>query len=497
LKKKALIAVSAVLFAVSALVSHAAEPPVYSRYALNLPAHVVNLACEDMDGDGLKDVVAFTLGTAKKGAPSRGVHIYYQRKDSGFPSAPDQGFALDPRAAVFDVGAVSQGARKSIGFIAPDGVYAYIPNGRTYGTAPVQLVKAESVFAQADPLGIPRWSFFAGQAENGAETVLLPGINRIGVYLKGGPSYRLSGSIPVTVHTELTEGVVEGSEGPLTISHKLPVAVPLGWGGRKGSDLFITWDDKADVWLQRPGGGYIERAALVFRPGLLDTSKRDSLDSATVQAVDLDGDGRRDIIVTKMTGGIAQTKSLVFIYLMRKDGAFPQKPDHTIINEGVVGPRVADVDGDGRMDILLPSVKVGIRNFINMLTTKQIHMDIGVYLQDKNGRYPDRPTKEKGVDFKLNMDRLGKNTRPVMSIGKFTKTPGYGLAVVSDEDRVSVILPDRYSIFSDNPALKLKVDAPTEMEATDLNGDGIDDLVMSYRKDKSGKNRQVNIFLSR
>jgi hypothetical protein len=139
---------------------------------------------------------------------------------------------------------------------------------------------------------------------------------------------------------------------------------------------------------------------------------------------------------------------------------------------------------------------MGINNFINMLTSRQINMNIGIYLQDKNGRFPDRPTKEKSVSFKLDISNMGKNVKPVMAFGRFTKAPGYGLVVASKEESVSIFMPDRYSILGDNPTVKLSVDAPSEIEAVDMNRDGVDDLVMSYRKVKD-KNWQVYVFSSK
>ena len=197
-----------------------------------------------------------------------------------------------------------------------------------------------------------------------------------------------------------------------------------------------------------------------------------------------------------MTGGVAQTKTLVFIYHRRGNG-FAPRPDQTIVTEGVIGPRFIDINGDGRMDIILPSVRMGINNFITMLTNRQINMNVGIYLQDKNGRFPARPTNEKAVNFKLDVENLNKKTRPVMVFGRFSKgKPGYGLAVASKDNRVSIYTPDRYSVLSDNPALNLSVDAPSEMTAVDLNRDGVDDLVMTYKKFKD-KAKTINVFISK
>ncbi len=57
-------------------------------------------------------------------------------------------------------------------------------------------------------------------------------------------------------------------------------------------------------------------------------------------------------------------------------------------------------------------------------------------------------------------------------------------------------MPDRYSFLTDFPSLDLDVPAPTELKAVDLNGDGIDDLVMSYKM-KKADSRTINVFLSK
>jgi len=475
-----------------------AETPEYNRYTLRVPDKLVDVVAEDLDGDGLKDLVAISVRAGKRTAGTRSVSVFYQKTGGVFSKEPDQTWPLPPSAAAFDVGRASAGERKAIAYIAPDGLYAYLPNGRQYGARPVQLIKEESVFSQPDPLDLPHWPVFAGLSGNAPDTVLLPCIGRLLVYTSSGSAYRLSNTLSLSTETGFRGGEENGPDRVLTISHEVPVVEQLGFFSRNGNDLFVTWDDNADVWPKAQGGGYADRPSLKFRPGLLDITKKGdgSLDNASIQAVDLDGDGRRDLVVTKMTGGVAQTKSLVFIYLCRKDGTFPEKPDQTIITEGVVGPRIYDVNGDGRQDILLPSIKLGITNFINMLTSKQVNMEIGIYVQGNNGRYPDQPTKVKSVSFKLDISSLGRNARPVMEMGKFTKTAGYGLAVVSKEDRVSVYLPDRYSFISDNPGLELKVDAPTVMKLTDLNGDGVDDMIMTYNKSKAN-DRLVNVFISK
>jgi hypothetical protein len=493
--KAALSATCTALAAIAVMAANAfsAEPPSYTKYPMQITGQLVSSTIEDLDGDGLKDIVAISLSTGKKGA-KRIVSVFYQKKGGGFGQYPDQNWYLDHEAVVFDVGTVAAGQKKAIAFMTPEGLTIYQMTGRTFSTRPTLLIKSSSIFSQEDPLDLPRWPILIENAGGGADLAIIPSIERLAVYSNTGGGYKLASSMPLVTRTSFLDNPLTLNEGQLIITHKIPVVQKVPFNSRGSQDLMVAWDDNADIWLRKAGG--FADTPVKFRPGLLDSSKKDSLDTAGVQAVDLDGDGRLDMVVTKMVGGVSQTKSLVFIYKRADDGSFPDKPTQTIMTEGVVGPRVIDVNGDGKMDLLLPSVKMGISNFINMITSRQINMTVGVYLQGNNGRFQDQPSKEKGVVFNLDISNMGKNAKPVMTMGKFTRTPGYGLIVASKSDKVSIYLPDRYSVLADNAGLTLSVAAPSEMAVQDLNGDGIDDIVMTYRKikDQAGK---LNVFLSK
>ncbi len=471
--------------------SFAAEAPVYAKQTLNLPGEVLHLAVEDMDGDGLKDIVAVCLYTAKGKNPARCLSVFYQRKGTGFQSSPDESWVLDPEASVFDVGDVQRSGKKAIVYMRHDGLYAYLPNNHAYKSRPVLLVKAESVFNHADPLDLPRWPLVLKDNGKDAGFLLVPGVTRLFIR-QAAPGYKPAGVVPLFTRTTFMEDVMDPAR--LTVLNKVPSVSAVPFNSPSSEDLFITWEDNADVYL-RKGDGFSESPNIRFRPGLMEL-KRGILDNAVVEPIDLRGDGTNDLVVTKMTGGLAQAKSLVFIYQRSPGASFSAKPTQTIVSEGVIGPEFLDMNGDKRLDLILPTVKMGINNIINMVTSKTVNMTIGIYLQGRDGRFQDRPDKEKQVSFKLDIANIGKNPKPVMVFGKFSKGPGYGLAVAAKEDRVTLYMPDRYSILADNPALTFKVPAPTELEAIDLNGDGIDDLVMSYKRNKS-EAKTINIFLSK
>jgi len=61
---------------------------------------------------------------------------------------------------------------------------------------------------------------------------------------------------------------------------------------------------------------------------------------------------------------------------------------------------------------------------------------------------------------------------------------------------VDLYMPDKYSYLSSNTGIELEVPGPSELEVRDLNGDDLDDLVMTYIK--SGKHPEtINVFVSK
>jgi hypothetical protein len=116
------LVVLALSLAVSALVSPSSVaalpgPMKLTRFEIEGRDKITEVLIEDLDGDGLKDLVLL-LG--------REVRVHFQRAPGIFQSEPDQRFKIDPRAVVMDLGDVfATGKTKQVAFIRDDGVYAY------------------------------------------------------------------------------------------------------------------------------------------------------------------------------------------------------------------------------------------------------------------------------------------------------------------------------------------------------------------------------------
>jgi len=486
------LVIAAILILLTPLAAAAAEPAEYAMSTLDTGAVVIGHKSADINGDGLIDIVAACLGGDKK--PERSFRVFYQQKGGGFPKTPDATLPIPAGATVYDTGDIGGKGAESVCFLTPDGLYAFVNGGKTLATSPRKIIDTQSVFSAADPYDMPCWPLFAPGGK-GADVALIPGVYNIRVYVMENNGYAYKWSLGTPVETSFEGGPRVGADGTMTVSQRLAEPHFGFYSDKDTGALILTWDDNADVYNRNEGSGFAVNAVQRFRPELMKPPKKGPLENAWVAPLDFDGDGRIDFAVTKKTGGVAHARSLIFVYIRDKKGNVPEKPTHTIITEGVVGPRFVDMNADGRLDILLPSVKVGVRNFVNILTSGEVGVDIAIYLQKKDGTYPDAPDREKRVTFELDLDNIGKAV-PVLETGRFSADGGYGLAVVSGTEVVQLYTHDRYSYLSSRPGLELEVPGPSELEVTDLNSDGVDDLVMTYRK--SGRlPGTVNVLVSK
>ncbi|MBN2494572.1 MAG: VCBS repeat-containing protein [Deltaproteobacteria bacterium] len=72
-----------------------------------------------------------------------------------------------------------------------------------------------------------------------------------------------------------------------------------------------------------------------------------------LDAADVDGDGRADVLVIWASGEDFQTRTRLSIFRARKEG-YPERPDQVVsLPAGTVAYDLADANGDGRCDVLL------------------------------------------------------------------------------------------------------------------------------------------------
>jgi hypothetical protein len=205
---------------------------------------------------------------------------------------------------------------------------------------------------------------------------------------------------------------------------------------------------------------------------------------------DLNDDGLLDMIVEKfsMKEGALNIKKQFQIFFGRENtdnphlgGIFNTVPDHIIINKGLqIYSKVADLNHDGKMDIYIPIIEIGIFNFISMLISGDIDITVFWYVMDDTGRYRKKPDFELEVTFEL--DTKGRKF-PVSTFGGDFNGDGRKDFLRSQDGKLKV----HYAPEDGVP--KEKADAEFETELPDngltvrpcnVNTDAKSDVVMVF-----------------
>jgi hypothetical protein len=503
-----------------------AEP--FRVYDLKVDGQVRQYLTEDLDGDGLADLVVFH--TKGEGA-ERWLSVFYQTA-AGFPPGPQRAFRVPPRAVVFDVGDLLPAPGQEIAFLARDGLYAYVlgdapslplgERGSGGEGSPQKVLDVPSLFQVPSPAALAPFDFIRDLDGDGVPEVLIPQLDQGLICAKAADGHlRLVGAIAM---------------GPVPSVRGLPAAQEaVGFGVRTGlatprfltldfnadrrNDLIALYPDSLCAFFQksdRSFGGPPDRVidlrfdriatgseTLREPPGEDDDRER----TTVAKVADLDGDGRVDLVVQKFSakGGIFSAETQVQVYYGRRTGGrdlFSGTPDQTLKENGVqIAAYVVDLDGDGRLDMIVPAVKLGLTQFIQMLLSKTFDVEVSLYFMGKDGRYPASPTHRRSISVQV--DFKGHDSQPVYEVEDLNGDGRPDILTSADTTELEGFYGDPARTFGKRPDLRFRVKLPRNGErarAMRLNADGRADVVITYERqdEEEGENLRgiVRVLLS-
>jgi hypothetical protein len=207
--------------------------------------------------------------------------------------------------------------------------------------------------------------------------------------------------------------------------------------------------------------------------------------------VDIDGDGRKDLVVWQMLGEV-EPRTDVYIFLRGTDGKLPERPTQVLHCRGFAIPfvntyaasPVVDLRGDGTHQLVLVEVKISVTSassVMEMAFTRGVEMALTIR-SFNHGSFSRSQDASIPMTAIMSLESLGE--WPFFICGDFN---GDG-----HPDLVVRRSPSQWNIFfstSDgrwfNPQPALTFETPMEgyFEIGDLNGDGRADIVLRRRDD--------------
>ena len=141
------------------------------------------------------------------------------------------------------------------------------------------------------------------------------------------------------------------------------------------TDLFAATRYELLVFHGGPRGLPSEPSARrAFPPFTADEERRHTGSTLLAFSRDLDGDGRVDLMLHRMVGSLTQSHSTTTLYRNLGSGADPLGPAWAQVEAkgGTTAVALADLDGDGRFELLEAHIGFGVVQAIRMLTLGRI-----------------------------------------------------------------------------------------------------------------------------
>lgn len=358
----------------------------------------------DLDGDGRGDL----LWTSIENLPPserRRLHVHFQRADGTLPERADWQAQLSPGVAAYDLAELDAAPGWELLLLRRDGLSVLSFPGREPRSRELRVPGGPTVAAVGDERGIDRLRIArAGLADE--PWLVVPGLGETYV-LK--PSGEVVGTLDTGARANFfiqprPGAVVAESEIEMYFDHPRINVGDIDGDGR--GDILSSNRHELRVFLQRSEGGFAGPPSRSHAFGLI-TIEDHIRSSGSVRVVpgDFDLDGRLDLCISSSTGSFLDATTRLGVFLNR-DGAwrFTQPDQEFVTQGGLTANQVVDLDGDGRPELIDARVPTGVLEIVEVLLTRAIDAQIKIYRADDAKPFADAPWHEQKLDLPISFE---------------------------------------------------------------------------------------------
>ncbi len=492
----------------------------FAVYELDVEGDYIDYLIEDLNGDGLNDGLFFH-SKRQGGTASRWFSVFYQQPDGGFKEKADYQFDVDPDAVVYDLADVDPVPGREILFFKDEGLFYYKMTDGRYDATPVLLLETPSIFRLPDKLFLERLDFAQDLNNDGMDEILIPQFHYYLIYRRQPDGkYGLS----ATLDCPMLNSVMSLTEVSryLVSTFLTPNTLIVDYNRDQRKDIVTVHDEYLKVFFQNSAGDFSNDDSAVInlkfiltqayssRLGNGNIHQRDRFEDkmGITCMADLNNDGLLDMIIEKfsMKDGAFNPKKQFQIFFGHEDpnnphngGIFNEVPDHIIINRGFqIHSKLGDLNNDGKMDIYIPIIEIGVFNFITMIVTGDIDVTVLWYVMDESGQYPKKPDYE--LEVSVEVDTQGRKF-PVSSIDGDFNGDGRKDFMRAQDGKLMI----HYAPDDGRPKEKPDVEFVTELPDNGkmvkpqmVNNDAKSDVVMVFTPNGTTvKNGKVMVLINR
>lgn len=437
-----------------------------TSYALANGLPVWDVATEDLNGDGVKDLLLLACDETSHPLKKE-VAVFLATEGGKYPPKPDHVLPLAPRVGALFFAETDGAAPRELVAVQARGAEVY-----RFEAGCFNLVD-EPAFFSLYPTGSKNPAFLPeGAADmdgDGIEEWLVPVPE--GYELRHGD--RLVAQIACDMYSELRRG------SSTYVYNRFPAVLPYEVPDSKQKGLAMLSDEFADF---ARGEGWKEHWRFKIPVNLEEKWE------ASARMEDINGDDFPDLVVTQ-TRGTARLEAQTQVYIATAPYVYPETPTATFLAKGsLVSPAIKDVNGDGAMDVLIINIPFGMKNIISFFTRGKISANIDVY-PFENGAFPAKP----GYSTSLTMEAPEGREQTAYAMGDFNGDKHLDLGFSRAANEFAVYFGDGKDIIASSPSEVINVPAFGQARSVNLRSEDRMDLVI-FHPGGANKNR-VEVIL--
>jgi len=488
----------------------------FQIYELTVEGNEIDYVVEDLNNDGLKDLLFFHM-VEMIGTESRIFSVFYQTKN-GFPSIADQNFEVDKNAAIYCVSDIAMNHGKEILFFGQKGLFYYSADSGKFNSQPKMLMETDSMFKLPDGSFLEHYDFAVDLNEDGIDEIIVPNFHHFVIHHQDSMGAYTKKSI---LSVDLQTSIISAKEASqyIVASYIIPNIIISDYNNDKKKDIIFVQESRLNIFFQNNAGTFSDEGSVNIEFGDTLTKTyalrirdrniyqrgrfKDKTGIKTIQ--DLNHDGIMDVVTEtySVTKSAFTPQKTLKIFFGRKNNEKPSKgavfnrsPDNMIVTTGFPGRgAILDLNGDKRMDLLIPSIELGFFKIIRILLSGKADVDLQVYKGTEQGDYKEEP--DQVIGFTLHIDRKGRRLPVANFKGDFNGDSKTDYLGASEEEIKIVFNPDDENIKSD-PDVLFPVKIPEngmKVKPNQISDDPYSDIVMIYSDTADGTEKDKNVIV--